>query len=389
MNRKQNKGFTLVEVLIAITILGIIVVPLFQAFVTSANTNAKAKRVMDATTLAQSIVEELKAGNLEDLAKQFNGSEESTVITLGDSQTGYAEEPQRYVADEAHYSVDADGEFVGQTSGRYSFLMRNVPVDSSAYDVVIEVTENAGGTQELANVYSMNQSDCGYYVQTENMDQRAAAEFQIRNAAYVYEGAEQKNVTEFISIMQRTITVTIKKESVDVNYLYTIPDKYVAGNRQDATYSQTTTIFQALSEEENLKAVYLYFYSHDNDTGDFDKIVISNQENLDVDVFLVQMQQGESVPGEQDPVIIELSEMVQQNSTSQIKIHSNLTSCSLWSINETQFFNTLSSTESTTSLYDVKVEVYQHQSEASKEFLLEYLLGTYSGSFRDNSQIKK
>ena len=58
--RKQNKGFTLVEVLIAMTILAIIVAPLLHAFVTASRTNAKAKQLMKATTLAQNVMEELK-----------------------------------------------------------------------------------------------------------------------------------------------------------------------------------------------------------------------------------------------------------------------------------------------------------------------------------------
>ena len=62
VNQKQsNKGFTLVEVLVAILILAIIVVPLLSAFVMSAKTNAKARQTLRATTLAQNVMEELKA----------------------------------------------------------------------------------------------------------------------------------------------------------------------------------------------------------------------------------------------------------------------------------------------------------------------------------------
>ena len=66
-NRLQsNKGFTLVEVLVAILVLSIILVPLLSAFVVSANTNAKARRTLRATTLAQNVMEELKAYSLEE-----------------------------------------------------------------------------------------------------------------------------------------------------------------------------------------------------------------------------------------------------------------------------------------------------------------------------------
>ena len=77
-NHKQsNKGFTLVEVLVAIVILAIIVVPLLSAFVVSARTNAKARQTMRATTLAQNIMEELKAHSLETSADNYNNQTDS------------------------------------------------------------------------------------------------------------------------------------------------------------------------------------------------------------------------------------------------------------------------------------------------------------------------
>ena len=45
----NNEGFSLIELLIAIVILSIIVVPLLHSFVTSARTNAKSRNTMHAT----------------------------------------------------------------------------------------------------------------------------------------------------------------------------------------------------------------------------------------------------------------------------------------------------------------------------------------------------
>lgn len=42
----NNEGFSLIELLIAIVILAIIVVPLLHSFVTSARTNAKSRNTM-------------------------------------------------------------------------------------------------------------------------------------------------------------------------------------------------------------------------------------------------------------------------------------------------------------------------------------------------------
>ena len=60
--RKQNKdaGFSLVELLIAVVILAIIVIPLMNLFVSSNRINIKSRQTLRATTVAQDIMEGLK-----------------------------------------------------------------------------------------------------------------------------------------------------------------------------------------------------------------------------------------------------------------------------------------------------------------------------------------
>ena len=57
----NNEGFSLVELLIAIVILSIIVVPLLHSFVTSARTNAKSRNTMHATAIAEDVMEQFEA----------------------------------------------------------------------------------------------------------------------------------------------------------------------------------------------------------------------------------------------------------------------------------------------------------------------------------------
>ena len=74
LNRKgkaSNAGFSLVELLIAVTILAIIVIPLLHLFVTSTRINVKSRQMLRATTVAQDIMEGLKAYTLEEVRTQF------------------------------------------------------------------------------------------------------------------------------------------------------------------------------------------------------------------------------------------------------------------------------------------------------------------------------
>ncbi|MBQ7065632.1 MAG: prepilin-type N-terminal cleavage/methylation domain-containing protein [Lachnospiraceae bacterium] len=72
--QKNNKGFTLVEVLIAVSILAVLVVPLVANFVTSSKVNQKTKRVMNSTSIAQNIMEGISSYGVEDTIIQLEDS---------------------------------------------------------------------------------------------------------------------------------------------------------------------------------------------------------------------------------------------------------------------------------------------------------------------------
>lgn len=58
---ETNKGFSLVEVLLAIVILGLIAVPILQMFFSSYKINEKSKRMLTAAELAQTTIEALSS----------------------------------------------------------------------------------------------------------------------------------------------------------------------------------------------------------------------------------------------------------------------------------------------------------------------------------------
>ncbi len=70
-SKKDNRGFSLIELLIAITILSIVVAVLYRSFVVSARVNAKAKVQHQATSLAQDIMEACKSVDMDELMMQF------------------------------------------------------------------------------------------------------------------------------------------------------------------------------------------------------------------------------------------------------------------------------------------------------------------------------
>ncbi|MDE6129037.1 MAG: type II secretion system GspH family protein, partial [Lachnospiraceae bacterium] len=75
-HRKQklnNKGLSLVEILVAVVILALVTGPLLHSFVSAARYNQRAKERQRTTTAAQSVMEGFKAFDLEELCWQFSG----------------------------------------------------------------------------------------------------------------------------------------------------------------------------------------------------------------------------------------------------------------------------------------------------------------------------
>ncbi|MDE6606412.1 MAG: type II secretion system GspH family protein, partial [Lachnospiraceae bacterium] len=63
----DNRGFTLLELLIAVLVLAIVIIPLLHSFVSSFRVNARSRETMRATTLAQNEMELFEKEKIEDL----------------------------------------------------------------------------------------------------------------------------------------------------------------------------------------------------------------------------------------------------------------------------------------------------------------------------------
>ena len=64
----QNAGFSLLELIIAVSIFAIAAAILLQAFVTSSRINRKSGIYLDASTAAQNVMEEVKSKSFEEVA---------------------------------------------------------------------------------------------------------------------------------------------------------------------------------------------------------------------------------------------------------------------------------------------------------------------------------
>lgn len=384
-NRLQsNKGFTLVEVLVAIAVLSIILVPLLSAFVVSANTNAKARQTLRATTLAQNVMEELKAYSLEDSANQYNGTAAGNSV-ISKAMASY--ETVQY-NDGVHkaVTVDADDQVQGRVAGRYDFVLKGVSQESAKFDVEVHVRKpevknpalSGLGSFEMVNITSMNRNDCAYFAQEPTAHSIVAAEYARRRE--IYANAADMSASQFLELMSRTITVDVNSaadgsETVKVTYDYHIPDGYVSADNRN--YTEYTTIFDNYSSQKELKAVYIYYYPL-YDVISRDQFVINNYGDADVAVYLIRMKDSTynfSVETDYKPVlkVYETQARVDNISnvnTSNVKICSNINpnnfqkQYSAVGLSASLRVTDLGNAETIHNLYDVTIKVYRHDENA-------------------------
>lgn len=125
----KNAGFSLVELLIAITILAIIVIPLLHVFLTSNKLNIKSRQTLRATTMAQDIMEGLKAYNIDELKEQFKNPEDGFYV-IDDSIV------KGEIKEEFSMEVDEHGD---PCDGLYYFSLSKVTLQGTEYDALIKV----------------------------------------------------------------------------------------------------------------------------------------------------------------------------------------------------------------------------------------------------------
>ena len=373
--KQSNKGFTLVEVLVAITVLSIILVPLLSAFVVAANTNAKARQTLRATTISQNVMEELKAYSLESSANQYNGSE------TGNSVIAKAANSYETVLgdDKVHRQVTIlDGVVTNRASERYDFVLEGVVQESAKFDVEVQIRKpkvTGSGAYDMVNIVSMNRSDCAYFAQNIAAHNIVGKEFLRRS------NRNDITASKLMESVTRTITIDINSaadgERVIVTYDYLIDDNAItADNRR---YTEVSNVFDSYAKEESLKAVYVYYYPlycNLGSTMQRDNIVVNNTGDLPVDVYLIRMNDQNATDyniGSYHPTV-DIKETTEGPNGSNVKICTNMQDdegnrswTSKYNGVETGLKvrnSTLSNTQIVQNMYDVTIKVYRHDENA-------------------------
>lgn len=371
---QSNKGYSLVEVIVAIIILAIVTIPLLTAFTLSAKISQKSKTAQATTIVAQSVMEDFKQTNMDSVYKLYNsGANGRSVVS-------------------EHPATPSTPEY-------YVFNKSGINVSGKMYDSTITVTSSSIAAGDLITAHPISPTFDFVFMQKPDDDKFKYVSMLIKAASYlnvnynnmidpvkeIYEFGKYTadNVEKSKIKMKRIITVDISNNPTsgydvknEIKYLgqimgHAAKDK---STKLDTTVNKTDfdSIVSFVGSTDtktynNLKNIYLFYYPG-YDTQELgiisDTIVINNTSSLsDVNVYLIKQKHG--MYSDADLMNLEIRYMPTISTIGSINLHSNMKD-NLSSLTDVETSVSVSGdkilvnkSSNVSGIFDIKVEVYE------------------------------
>ena len=272
----NNRGMSLIEILVAIIILAVVTGPLLHSFVTAIKLNSKAKEQQRVITAAQSIMEGFKAYTLEELCMQFYQNQATVDPSPANggfyvvANAGGVKEIDTMGNPYSSISSVPDGEgtalvFTPSLGNKYAFSLENVDFEGQKYDAKVElepltVADMAAvpAVTNLASIEDFDVDTTAVYDQTnENIDAVVASEivdYVWDNTTWsgwqAYQTNTSKSEAEAKALMLENLKINKKTTKLEIES----KDEWKEG----ATVTSYTVKLQIMYDYEI--AVYTYSY---------------------------------------------------------------------------------------------------------------------------------
>lgn len=330
-SKRKTEGFTLVELIIAVAILGIVISPLIANFIQSARINRKAKISLNATNMAQDILEGASSYSADDFIKMFES--EATlvgqIIPAGLTYTSHGDmlaagmnsasgsEKYRATATSLNVGDGAVGDRQYTTSVKaglaqdvdrksdYYLFASGVKQGNNEYNLRFHLsTSNGQNKKTVANIANINKTyDAVYNLSNDEVESAGNTFVSLQS------GASNHNAQYYKNLMSRKISIQILDKNNDeptsdaaskakgndycvkVIRTYEVP----TGEGIDDSkriISQTTENISSLDAKLLPRSVYLYYTGMPNtqESNVTDNIEVINKTGKEITVYLVRIQ---------------------------------------------------------------------------------------------------
>lgn len=273
--RQDNRGVSLIEIIIAITILVICAVPLFKSMILSSQMNTKSRQLLAATNTAEAVMENLKADGLEEFIQKNQGNTniaEVSYLDENNKEAGYRFFYPEYQMDKQKFSVE---------------------VEVKPY--VNEDENKDYNTKDVANIYRMNRTTDAIYTEEEEtaaeyfMKAVTKGEFQSKQREEVLSNLEVEYYYDISAEYDISEEYDISKEKgrqrVEQTVSYTYHDEQLG----DVQLGENLTLlYDSNQTRGTLYNLYIFFQP-----GKKNVITINNPGDYPLEVYLIKQGNDE------------------------------------------------------------------------------------------------
>lgn len=176
--KENNTGFSLVELLVAVAILSVIVVPIMRSFTTSAITSAKAQSMQNATSLAEKQMEIVKTKTIKQLI-----------------------EDDGFIKDESNNSYKGKYQGVTATNGE-------------KFDVYVDITSDKYSVDYATDVSDINSIELPKLYDIQNLKEHAVISWEMNE----YDMSAVETLAYKMAVTEKSISDDGKKATIiDMN----------------------------------------------------------------------------------------------------------------------------------------------------------------------------
>ena len=337
--KKDNRGLTLIELMIAVTMLAVVISPFLNAFVAAAKQNNKAREALRATTVAQNLMESMRAFTLEEVMEQIAGDKANSKLYMPGGYEAHKEVPQQ--------GADADT--------RHEFLIQGIEEDGKKYDARIvtdvstyETNTSVGNDMEVS---MMNEATDAILSVSEADDQEVIDGWSGGSGWNRWE-ADESNT-------ERTFHIEIKDNVLNADQTdITIKVEY----KTDKSPTSKVSTKELVKTLNSLNNVYIMYYP--NYSRKKDNFVVTYNTAKECNLYLVKQKYGTG--GKDERGYTTSLTVTDRNSDgkARITLRTNILDNFYLGSNENQ---------------DVGIEMtYKYNSETDKD-KIESLLGFWNG----------
>lgn len=332
---KNNRGFTLVELLIAVVILAAVTIPFVANFVLTSKVNQKARNNLRTTATVQNMMEEISAVSSKDIIMQFDNvlvNPNLDILPAGATVTNFGELDSLTGKDivfgkgsstaASQYGVFVSGNSVDvkkSPNNKYYFFAQNVKDAKGTYDMrfildgssYVEPTPGATGSYYnsdlLTTVAGVNPVyDAVYVDPAEDLREKCDA-FLMRtsNASVVAKNIKDNLIREINLTIDDLDPSTVEDIGVKIGTTYTCNNNSWLGIADSQKQIATTPvlIYQSGISKKDPRNIYIYLKGNISSTSSnpLDTINIDNKTTKPVTVYIIRENVNDP---NQDPLFV-------------------------------------------------------------------------------------